>query len=378
MPATSLFQNTTAVVETVATTSSQLRSQWSNPRDIFSLLLLIGGDIIQKALSQFVGRKFKPVAFSFGWVSYAFTAVLFAVGSLKISPDPDCPSILVNCSSGYKRENQSWFLGRLLRSHKSWGQRFEGHGEDLRSDDGRPHSFTVFVYEFKPNTREEVQGMPHNDWAWISGVAVMTLQLGIAAVPAGLYHEWEILLITAAGALLGCVTGLANELSQGSYHARMHSKKKIALTEGNGSSEALVFLGGGNGIDLEDLAATEGASSNITIVLSFTLMILWTALLITVTGLDTNTWYIIAVGGIGMIHNIIVAGGSRSPSAMGMHFRRCAVISTEKVMTTLMVLETQYPEIGKALVPIYFPGGLRPSERDWWDQERSSNSKAQN
>lgn len=99
---------------------NQLRQQWSNPSDIFSLLLLVGGDVILKAFVQFHGRYFRPVAFSFGWVAYAFSALLAAVGHLKVMPDPDCPSLLIQChpKTGRRYENQSWLLGRLVRSPK--------------------------------------------------------------------------------------------------------------------------------------------------------------------------------------------------------------------------------------------------------------------
>ena len=109
--------------------SSLLRGQWSNPSDILSLLLLVGGDIIQKALAQFVRvRPFSfaptlsltPVAFSFGWVSYAFMSLMSVVGENQLMPDqPDCDSIVINCENAYSRKNHSWVLGRILRDHES-------------------------------------------------------------------------------------------------------------------------------------------------------------------------------------------------------------------------------------------------------------------
>lgn len=44
----------------------EFRSQWTNPGDVFSLLLILGGDIVGLALAQLVGSYFTPVAFSFG------------------------------------------------------------------------------------------------------------------------------------------------------------------------------------------------------------------------------------------------------------------------------------------------------------------------
>ncbi|KAK1235127.1 hypothetical protein PQX77_001650, partial [Marasmius sp. AFHP31] len=69
-----------------------LRDQWRDPEDILSILMIIGGDIVQSALAQLVSshpRPFTPVAFSFGWVAYSFSAILSAVGSRRLVPDPD-------------------------------------------------------------------------------------------------------------------------------------------------------------------------------------------------------------------------------------------------------------------------------------------------
>src|SRR5271170_3435680 len=90
--------------------SALLRTQWSNPSQILSLLLLVGGNIIQIAIAQFAGvRPFKrykwaenisltPVAFSFGWVAYTFVSMMAVIGDQRLMPDgPDCPSIVMNC-----------------------------------------------------------------------------------------------------------------------------------------------------------------------------------------------------------------------------------------------------------------------------------------
>lgn len=45
---------------------AQLSSQWSNPSDVFSILLILGGDVVGRALAQLAGGWVTPVAFSFG------------------------------------------------------------------------------------------------------------------------------------------------------------------------------------------------------------------------------------------------------------------------------------------------------------------------
>ena len=40
--------------------------RWSQPSDVFSVLLILGGDIVHRALAQLVGTGITPVTFSFG------------------------------------------------------------------------------------------------------------------------------------------------------------------------------------------------------------------------------------------------------------------------------------------------------------------------
>ena len=60
-----------------------LSAQWRNPKDILSVLLILGPDIVQSAVAQLAGRGITPVAFSFGWVAYAASALLSSVGGKK-------------------------------------------------------------------------------------------------------------------------------------------------------------------------------------------------------------------------------------------------------------------------------------------------------
>lgn len=57
-----------------------LSAQWTNPGDILSVLLLLGPEIVQRAVAQLAGRAVTPVAFSFGWVAYAASALLSTFG----------------------------------------------------------------------------------------------------------------------------------------------------------------------------------------------------------------------------------------------------------------------------------------------------------
>ena len=60
--------------------AGQLRSQWRNPSDILSLLLIIEPEVIQRALAQLCGGRISPVSLSFGWVAYSLRALMAVLG----------------------------------------------------------------------------------------------------------------------------------------------------------------------------------------------------------------------------------------------------------------------------------------------------------
>jgi hypothetical protein len=49
--------------------SALFRDEWKSPSNYaFTILLLLGGDVVARALAQLAGGKLTPVAFSFGTV----------------------------------------------------------------------------------------------------------------------------------------------------------------------------------------------------------------------------------------------------------------------------------------------------------------------
>jgi hypothetical protein len=46
--------------------SSEFSEQWKHPGDVFSVLLILGGDVVGRALAQFAGGWLRPPSFSFG------------------------------------------------------------------------------------------------------------------------------------------------------------------------------------------------------------------------------------------------------------------------------------------------------------------------
>lgn len=331
--------------------------------------MLIGGDVVQRAVAQLAGSgpfSITPVAFSFGWVAYSVNAVLSSVGTGRLMPDVDCPSIVINASNGYIRQNQSWALGRLLRDHQS-------------EYDHTQSGLTVSLY--RTSTLKQT-GRPDHDWVFYSGMAVIPLQIGIAAIPGALYNNWTIFLVTTVGIVLALVTGALPQWRAEKWAARpllspdgKRKREAISLTRGNGSKDVIVIVSDGVGLRLEDLAAGREVHSPYTIALTCTLAILWVAHLLTVTGLKNYAWYQFGVGALGMIQNVIAAGARRSPNALGFHLERMSptgVIHNDKVFQAIVELENLEPGAGLSLVPVFFPGSLRRDEEEWMQRAKEA------
>lgn len=71
--------------------------------------------------------------------------------------------------------------------------------------------------------------------------------------------------------------------------------------------------------DLEALASGFAKPCPETRWASLALAVLWICLLISVSELKEYAWYLVAIGGIGMLQNIYAAGISRAPGTAGLH-----------------------------------------------------------
>ncbi|KAH7306049.1 hypothetical protein BKA65DRAFT_578174, partial [Rhexocercosporidium sp. MPI-PUGE-AT-0058] len=176
------------------------------------------------------------------------------------------------------------------------------------------------------------------------GFAVILLQLAIAAIPLGLYHDWDIFMIVCIGTFIALSTASLRQWKVEKLACRMNSTKKIAMISGNGSRHVLVLIREGDCPDLEDLAAAEGPrhgrrllqygwfvknANDVRLFRSLPLdfwmtriccgifIFIWAAVLISVLALKNNSWYLVGSGTIGMIQNAVVAAVSRGPANVG-------------------------------------------------------------
>jgi hypothetical protein len=215
-----------------------------------------------------------------------------------------------------------------------------------------------------------VPGYPGYDIVYWIGFGTSIFQLGIVAIPCGIFGDWGILLITAAGILLSFATGSLSQWSDEKWACRRNAKKNVILTRRNGSQHTILILGDGNGLDLEDLAAgqtnVDVSASHGTRICVTVLAALWILLLITAAGIKKNAWFLLAIGGVGILQNIFVAGWRRFPKAYGVPLTLVDLIDMPKVMDTLFAVEDTYHHIGASMRDTFFPGKLRPEEEKRW------------
>lgn len=443
-------------------TASIFAEQWRNPAGFLSLLMIMGGPVIQLGLAQLTGPSFVPICFSFGWVSYAFSTISALVGDGRLMPPTDYNCKVINLENGYTRMNRSWVIGRLLRDLEK-----PLSTEALRVD----------VYEAADPLEKTLLLGGKSTWF---ALAVILLQLSVAAIPFGVSGDWGILLITLLGNSVAVATAALPQWRIEKFACRIKSKKKIAITTGNGSRYVVVILGEGKCLDIEDLAMSEGPRqarpwenaewcvryvdssgervqvsrtqalksymrhNNIkssapkflagtwigmrcfqwhlinqsvpkvnsskameaylknhnlkkevsivrglplpfiwTRLLCVSFILCWTVILISVSALRQNAWYLIAVGAAGMLHNALVAAAARKPESRGIYLKQKPMIFVgDKVMDVLMDLDRWEAGCGRHLLKEFFPAGLdipkNRGEVEWWDikARQDKNSRA--
>lgn len=311
--------------------TTQLAIQWQSPTSILLLLFIIGGDVVQHAIAQLFGVYIQPsrnsprlyltpVAFSFGWVGYAYMSLASVLGDKPLMPwEPDCPSRVINCTSGYGRINRSWILGRILRDHEL---SVEDSPRLEYANSGATASLRIDIFEIQEKEKPQI------DRVWLLGWLTIVTQLVISVAPWIRGGDWGIFLVTTSGTIFALLTGSLRQWNLEKWAGRRLNKpgstenksktKTVCLTRGNGHRHVMVFVGNGTAWDLESMATASPATLAETRWLLGVLAVLWSCLLVVVSELQQNTWFLILIGGIGMAQNIYASVARRPADAFNM------------------------------------------------------------
>ncbi|PYH50073.1 uncharacterized protein BP01DRAFT_412883 [Aspergillus saccharolyticus JOP 1030-1] len=327
----------------IAMSSSETRSQipgLHNFLAVFSNLLLLGSDVIKHALAQYVdSRGFSPVVFSFDWVLYSVKALLSVAGGRRLMPKADCSCKVVNGTSGYMRDNTS---GKLV----------ELKGDDANAE--RPQQAGLVVSVYKPIGDEVgVVRQRRRDWIKRIAIGVVLIQLGLAFGSP----------LAFPGNVLAIKTGILPQWRE-TWACRRRGKDPYIVMRGNGAQHAIVVLGTGEGFNLEDLA-----SGGVDVELDWETQIflalyavLWVALLITAAWFDSRNWFILIIGLVGTIQNVLAASMARTPEDYGIPLKFKTLYGEIGAMITLLAVEKHYRHIGQSMLGEFFPGKLKPEE----------------
>ena len=122
------------------------------------------------------------MVFFFGWLAYAFTALLSIVSGEQLMPvTPDVPVVVASTEFGHGRSNQSWIPGRLMRFfEKFWMpvvvKQYLTH---ILAQAGRPKA-GMCISVIETSGDDCVTGVSKRDWWWYSKymVAIYRWRLG--------------------------------------------------------------------------------------------------------------------------------------------------------------------------------------------------------
>jgi len=225
-------------------------------------------------------------------------------------PAAEFPPLVVNCSNGFARETRSWIIGRLFRDYETRSE----VDPRPREEGGRGESLRIDIFDSRP-----IAG-PTYDFVWWLGWATILAQIGIAIPPWVLYGDWGVMLVALSGNLFAAVTCALPQWTQEKWPGRrLKTQNVTCLTPGNGSHHVMVFIGDEGSWDMESLATGTSVPRPETRWISLALARLWTGLLISVSGLKEHAWFLVGIGGLGMLQNVFAAGTSRDPGASGFH-----------------------------------------------------------
>lgn len=216
-------------------------------------------------------------------------------------PMPEGSALVINCANSVQRSNQSWVLDRLLQDH-----------EIAHPADRAIVSMRIDVFELAPLE------VSKPDLVWWIGWATILAQTALTVAPWVLYGDWGTMLVVICGSLLALVQSSLPQWKEGKWSgANLKSDSLIVLTRRNGHKHVMILIGSKGCPDLQVYATATVDGHSQTASLCLVLATLWLCLLLSVSGLQSDAWFLVGIGGLGMLQNVYAAGTTKHKSATG-------------------------------------------------------------
>lgn len=93
-------------------------------------------------------------------------------------------------------------------------------------------------------------------------------------------------------------------------------------TRDDGHKHVMILIGRGGSPDLESFATAKMVPRTETSLVCGVLVVLWSCLLLSVSGLKQDTWFLLGAGGIGMLQNVWTGETKRDAKTYGLYLFR--------------------------------------------------------
>ncbi|KAI0704643.1 hypothetical protein C8Q76DRAFT_697202 [Earliella scabrosa] len=331
-------------------------SSFTLPSDVtggilLSLYLSLTSDVMQRAQSV-------PTlsAFCVEWPRHLISILA------RKNPPPahDWPSTVINVKSGYARTNRSATIEHLLQSHAGAPPR-RGLTVTFLYTSEFPGAYTTHIIS----------------WSAVSTMAAQYAGAWVL-VRAG-FASKSIFPVAGAGMWLSFMGGLVM-LYQRKKELRSaravpaNKREVVCITSGNGSTDAVVVVTEGGGAKLEDIAGGRAGGLDAMAGIALTgLIALWVVWVVAFTQLEIHdACCVLGIAALGTAQAIYAARTWRGEKALGFELANKEVVHEDKVMEALMRAENVESGVGLALLPVFFPGPLRPKEEEYWEARKGA------
>lgn len=310
--------------------SSLLLSLMDNwiPRCLLAILMCINPEFLHRILRHWFGLHFQPIAYSFGWVAYAFKNIAMTLSGNSILQS-DYSTVVVNRSP-------RCILVRIVDVF--YGKRSNTFGK-----------YIVFTFT-KPSVY--LEDGPFAEGVFKRSVLLAVIQSSLSAL-LWIYHgDLSTCLISVLGILLAFITNEVLPRCRAQKYENPCKRNTVYQTRGYNTQYTIGFFGEKS---LSNCELPNLLSPAITDCFAFLLAVFWTTHVYILLIINERPLHLLLIGCFGTVYNIIA---SRPPQLVEMLRPALKFVDLFECSPAdaLKQLESSCPGASAALRDTIFPG----------------------